>query len=52
MVKNIPLGANKLKKDKDLNKKQIIQALFCIAMWVLGLQSLVKSSFSFFLLKK
>jgi hypothetical protein len=32
MVKNIPLGANKLKKDKDLNKKQIIQALFCIAI--------------------
>jgi hypothetical protein len=41
MVKNIPLGTDKWKKDKNLNKKQIIQALFCISMWVLGLQSLV-----------
>jgi hypothetical protein len=41
MVKKIPLGINKLKKDKNLNKKQIIPSSFCIAMWVLGLQSLV-----------
>jgi hypothetical protein len=30
------LGADKLEKFKNLNKKQIIQAFFCIAIGVLG----------------
>jgi hypothetical protein len=42
LVRNIPFGIDFLKKaNNSLNKNEVIQTLFCIAVQVLGLQSLM-----------
>jgi hypothetical protein len=41
-MRDTPLGIHLLKKDKkNLNKKLIIHALFCITIQILNLQSLI-----------